>query len=1103
MAISTLCPGCQSLFRLPDELAGKQVRCQKCNRLLMVPGILRAPAKTAPKAAPRPEPEPLAASAAAPAVESPPPLPSPLPAPVAPPVVSPPALDGLPGTVLVEVPVKPAPPPLVEANAPVGAGNGVPQKMPAPTMTLDSRDRRRTSRPRRPTSVLAGLALGGMALLFVALLGVSAVSWLATAIAGNTPRPQFANVNPPPPNFNPPFIQKDFIQPPVLNPPIIVPNNPNFLPNPANGPLSGAQGTLQKFKPGPRGPKFNDQLARRLVLDAKGSAEAHSNLSNTDSLDPVQRWPAPAQLLPCKVFLVELEKGKKYVVQYQRQFANEVFDPYLRIEDLDGERLVEHDDNGEIAGFGNQHDMNSQVEFHPLKTATYRIICTVFQRPLPPGNWQFTLRIRSDPVAPPTNPNVALPQPAVTNRPFQGQQATERDPDATVFNRNLPTVGDLCWSADGKSFFALYNSGLLVRQSHDGLTEERQLNLGGTPGNMIMSGQGLLVTMPLPAQGGHPGTNEVWLIDPESLQVKRRFGVFLPSTGGQVIASAPGLDYAFVASVPKRGNAQAKPFGNANARGSYPPDYGVVVLDLAKNGPARFYDLPNTALAVSPDGKYLFAMHSEVLHSFLINRENGDLEAQQTSHPYRRANAEIRARIEVSPDSKFVCVCGVMPPDVLKRENPRLPGDTAVYVHPVTDLRKPSFGIDTDRVRALGFDLRADRIFTHANGTPLALFGGDGKRKTDYRLEKLGLAGLTPQQFLISPDGNEQLIRFADRICHVALKAELAPPPVVKLDPNRPMPVEVKDAKPWAAAEVKRGALTYRELELPNLDKIDPCWDAKGESLFHMESDGTLTRISAADFMPKDQLALGKPVAAMTLSAQGLVIAFPDQPEVWIVNPQTLKVERAIACPSPVKFLASHPQLNKAVAVGAEVALLDLQQGRVIARGLQGHADANLEFDSPMLTPDGKYLFLAHVRTGAAKVLRVRVEPARLVVEESRNTAVKGPHGFCITADGKHVAWYSKGLPHAPAFYPVADWAAPAFTLDAKARAMAPADGSLYVQTTELDNLLLRDPPKKEAATRLALPEGRIREFVPRPGRRGAFVASTGGHVFYAERAVK
>src|ERR1700730_13772908 len=42
MPISTYCVSCRSLIRLPDELAGKQVRCQKCNQLFIVPGVLQS-----------------------------------------------------------------------------------------------------------------------------------------------------------------------------------------------------------------------------------------------------------------------------------------------------------------------------------------------------------------------------------------------------------------------------------------------------------------------------------------------------------------------------------------------------------------------------------------------------------------------------------------------------------------------------------------------------------------------------------------------------------------------------------------------------------------------------------------------------------------------------------------------------------------------------------------------------------------------------------------------------------------------------------------------------------------------------------------------------
>src|SRR5687768_11607862 len=44
MAITTLCPGCRSLFRLPEELAGRQARCQKCGQRFLVPGVAYAEA---------------------------------------------------------------------------------------------------------------------------------------------------------------------------------------------------------------------------------------------------------------------------------------------------------------------------------------------------------------------------------------------------------------------------------------------------------------------------------------------------------------------------------------------------------------------------------------------------------------------------------------------------------------------------------------------------------------------------------------------------------------------------------------------------------------------------------------------------------------------------------------------------------------------------------------------------------------------------------------------------------------------------------------------------------------------------------------------------
>jgi predicted Zn finger-like uncharacterized protein len=67
MPITTSCPGCKSLFRLLDELAGQEVRCQKCTQLFVVPMPIPGatePSVVAPEA-PREAPPEEAPSAAA------------------------------------------------------------------------------------------------------------------------------------------------------------------------------------------------------------------------------------------------------------------------------------------------------------------------------------------------------------------------------------------------------------------------------------------------------------------------------------------------------------------------------------------------------------------------------------------------------------------------------------------------------------------------------------------------------------------------------------------------------------------------------------------------------------------------------------------------------------------------------------------------------------------------------------------------------------------------------------------------------------------------------------------------------------------------------
>lgn len=60
MSITTSCPSCKALFRLPENLAGQPVRCQKCEQIFTVPMLVTGvPAPPAP-VAPEPPPEDFA-----------------------------------------------------------------------------------------------------------------------------------------------------------------------------------------------------------------------------------------------------------------------------------------------------------------------------------------------------------------------------------------------------------------------------------------------------------------------------------------------------------------------------------------------------------------------------------------------------------------------------------------------------------------------------------------------------------------------------------------------------------------------------------------------------------------------------------------------------------------------------------------------------------------------------------------------------------------------------------------------------------------------------------------------------------------------------------
>src|SRR5262249_16751841 len=127
------------------------------------------------------------------------------------------------------------------------------------------------------------------------------------------------------------------------------------------------------------------------------------------------------------------------------------------------------------------------------------------------------------------------------------------------------------------------------------------------------------------------------------------------------ITASPALDYAFIA-VPSN-------------PGAAPERRGLIVLPLAKDEPALFFDVANQALAASPNGNNLFVMQNDVLIRFDVNKELGQLVQKQTSNQYQNPKqppfnnpVNDARRIDVSPDSKNVCVSRAFAPPALQQK---------------------------------------------------------------------------------------------------------------------------------------------------------------------------------------------------------------------------------------------------------------------------------------------------------------------------------------------------------------------------------------------------------------------------------------------------
>lgn len=358
---------------------------------------------------------------------------------------------------------------------------------------------------------------------------------------------------------------------------------------------------------------------------------------------------------------------------------------------------------------------------------------------------------------PPKSPPTPPPVPAVTdwrNEPLEKPLAEVRNPVVRATRRTLagqrrtapglavtevrvagpfpvlpmppPHVGlyaGACWAADGRSFFVVSSNGELYQISSPDLLQTRVAELGTTCRQVNTSAAGLVLTL--------PSVQEMWVLDPEALTIRRRIGV----GGLRRVLTAPDLNVAYALLI-------------SPDRGSGPPTR----VDLT-SGNQIGLSVPSTVggfdfrrAATTPDGRSLFA---EAVPGRLVRyKVEGDgLVAADETEPIVRGD---RGIVSVSPDGRWVCL-------------PAWDGhgnrDGELFVYATGNLSRPAYYLRVGTgCHVVAFDPVGGRVCATSFEHPLLLFDAAGKPGPIVPRELFPDGQQVVEALVPHPDGNQLLV---------------------------------------------------------------------------------------------------------------------------------------------------------------------------------------------------------------------------------------------------------------------------------------------------------------------------------------------------------
>jgi hypothetical protein len=285
----------------------------------------------------------------------------------------------------------------------------------------------------------------------------------------------------------------------------------------------------------------------------------------------------------------------------------------------------------------------------------------------------------------------------------------------------------LCWSKDGKAFYHLDGAGTVRRVGYPDFKEEASLATGKKCGWLSVSAEGVVLTV--------TEAQEMWLLDAKSLKAVSQ----VPIAKAKRVASSPALSFAYVADMtPFGGTLSAIDLKAAKVVKQY------TNTDFIKEGVN--FDFP----VMTRDGKSLFTTGGfGPIYRFEVDGaavKFGDASPGILSGRFEG--------LSLSPDGKFVCAPSGGGNAATEGEEQPPPYTTAIFGG--GNLKKPLLRLKSGAYpMAVGFDAKSGLLYAQDAGNQLILYNTDGIKLKEYQLAKEG--GST-RQFLVHPDGRKLLV---------------------------------------------------------------------------------------------------------------------------------------------------------------------------------------------------------------------------------------------------------------------------------------------------------------------------------------------------------